>query len=140
MAEHDKAEDKPKITVVIADDSPLIRNAIGPVLQFEPLIKIVGEAATFAELFEMVSKLKPRVVITDVHMPGDLDHRDITNWKLRPAVPATAMHGAILSSAAQKLHSNRRRNFRFFSRKLSVISRPEYKRSWAGSNWTEKSR
>jgi DNA-binding NarL/FixJ family response regulator len=61
------------ITVLIADDSQSICNAIHLVLASEPTIKIVGEATSYPKLSEMASELRPQAVLTDIHMPGDFD-------------------------------------------------------------------
>lgn len=58
-------------TLLLADDSELIRRTVKKLLQAEPAIQIVGEAATFAETIEMASELKPDVLLLDLHMPDD---------------------------------------------------------------------
>jgi two-component system, NarL family, response regulator NreC len=58
------------ITIVIADDHPLVRNGLQEVLRDESRLRIIGEASTGSELIELVSKLKPDIVITDIKMPG----------------------------------------------------------------------
>lgn len=46
-----------------------MRNAIRSLLGREPEIELVGEAQNFAESLSLTRKLKPHVVILDLHMP-----------------------------------------------------------------------
>jgi DNA-binding NarL/FixJ family response regulator len=57
------------ITVLIADDQPLMRAALRICLQAEEDITVVGEAGTGAEAVRMAERLRPAVVVMDVRMP-----------------------------------------------------------------------
>jgi DNA-binding NarL/FixJ family response regulator len=57
------------ITVVIADDQPLMRSALRTCLEAEPDITVVGEAADGAGAVRHVHRLRPDVVVMDVRMP-----------------------------------------------------------------------
>ncbi|WP_419805980.1 response regulator transcription factor [Terriglobus sp.] len=58
------------ITVLIADDHPLMRQGIRLSLAGEPYISIVGEAANGEEILECVGFRQPDIVILDLDMPG----------------------------------------------------------------------
>jgi chemotaxis response regulator CheB len=58
-------------TLLLADDSELIRKTVKKLLETEPAIQVVGEAADFAEAIQMASDLKPDVLLLDLHMPDD---------------------------------------------------------------------
>jgi DNA-binding NarL/FixJ family response regulator len=58
------------ITVLIADDHPLMRQGIRLTLAGESRVSIVGEAANGEEVLECVGFLKPDIVILDLDMPG----------------------------------------------------------------------
>ena len=58
------------ITVVIADDQPLVRSGLRMILEGEPDIEIVGEGADGAEAVALVAALRPDVLLLDVQMPG----------------------------------------------------------------------
>lgn len=58
------------IRVLIVDDSPTMRQAIAAILQSDPEIRVVGEAADGAEGVAMVARLKPDVVTMDIQMPN----------------------------------------------------------------------
>ena len=57
------------ITVLLADDSSIMREAIKRLLEDDPGIQVVGESASFGEATEMIAALKPRVLLLDLHMP-----------------------------------------------------------------------
>src|SRR5271170_5403583 len=58
------------ITVLLADDHPLIRKGFRLILDAEPDIEVAGEAGDGATAFSMCSALRPDVVLMDVRMPG----------------------------------------------------------------------
>jgi DNA-binding NarL/FixJ family response regulator len=60
-----------EITVLIADDHPMVRAGLRSMLS-DSRIRIVGEANNGREAFEMVSKQKPAVLLMDIRMP-DMD-------------------------------------------------------------------
>lgn len=60
-----------EITLLIADDHPMVRAGLRSMLS-DSRIKIVGEANNGREAFDMVTKLKPNVVLMDIRMP-DMD-------------------------------------------------------------------
>ena len=58
-----------RITVLLADDSFVVRKAIRRLLDSECEIEIIGESADFAQTIELTTHLKPQVVLMDLHMP-----------------------------------------------------------------------
>jgi DNA-binding NarL/FixJ family response regulator len=58
-----------EIRIVIADDHPLMRQGLKQVIEMEPNLKVVGEAANGHEALMMIEELKPEVAILDVDMP-----------------------------------------------------------------------
>jgi DNA-binding NarL/FixJ family response regulator len=59
---------KDEITMVIADDHPMVRAGLRSMLSTSR-IKIVGEAGNGSEVLELVRKLKPQIVLMDIRMP-----------------------------------------------------------------------
>jgi DNA-binding NarL/FixJ family response regulator len=58
-----------RIRIVIADDQPLVRAGLKMMLEVEPDIEIVGEAADGVEAVRVVRSAAPDVVLMDVRMP-----------------------------------------------------------------------
>ncbi|MEV6786908.1 response regulator transcription factor [Streptomyces sp. NPDC051098] len=55
--------------IVLADDERMVRTALRVILDAEPGLEVVGEAATGAEAVSVVRALRPDVVLMDVRMP-----------------------------------------------------------------------
>lgn len=58
------------ITIVIADDHELIREGIKKIIRSSKDLRIVGEAAGFDALTELVGNAAPDLVILDLSLPG----------------------------------------------------------------------
>ena len=56
--------------ILIVDDYSLLRRGLRRLLEFEPDIEIVGEAADGEEALRQVHLLAPDVVVMDIRMPG----------------------------------------------------------------------
>lgn len=65
------------IRVFLIDDHALVRAGMKMILAGETDIEVVGEADSGEEALPLVRKLKPDVVLCDLHMPG-LSGLDIT--------------------------------------------------------------
>ena len=60
---------KDELTVLIADDHPLVREALHRALDVEEDMKVVAEASDGEEAIKLASELKPNVVVMDIVMP-----------------------------------------------------------------------
>ena len=60
------------ITVFVVDDHEIVRRGVRQLLEVEPDIEVVGEAANAAIALATIPKLRPNVAILDVRLPdGD---------------------------------------------------------------------
>lgn len=58
------------VTVLLADDEPLVRSGLAAILGAEPDLEVVGEAGTGAEAVSLCRSSAPDVVLMDVRMPA----------------------------------------------------------------------
>ena len=58
------------IRVLIADDQPLMRTGFRMILDAEPGLEVVGEAADGAEAVRLTGHVRADVVLMDIRMPG----------------------------------------------------------------------
>jgi DNA-binding NarL/FixJ family response regulator len=60
----------PELRVVLADDHAVVREGLKSLIDAEPGMAVVGEAADGLTACERVLELRPDVVVMDVSMPG----------------------------------------------------------------------
>ena len=60
---------KDKLTILIADDHPLLREALRHALESEKDVDVIAEAGDGEEAVRLASELKPDVVVMDIVMP-----------------------------------------------------------------------
>jgi DNA-binding NarL/FixJ family response regulator len=58
------------ISILLADDQPLLRMGFRLVLDAQPDMRVVGEAGDGAEAVRLAADVRPDVVLMDVRMPG----------------------------------------------------------------------
>jgi DNA-binding NarL/FixJ family response regulator len=58
------------ITLLLVDDHPVVRVGLRGMLESEPDLTVVGEAASGEEALALVPVLRPNVVLMDLRMPG----------------------------------------------------------------------
>lgn len=72
----------PKIRVLLADDHALVRKGFRRMLEDDPALEVVGEAANGPQAIEAALQLRPDVVVMDLAMP-ELDGIQATAQILR---------------------------------------------------------
>jgi DNA-binding NarL/FixJ family response regulator len=60
---------KSEITVLIADDHPIVRQGLRQTIETDRSLKIVGEAGDGGVAFEQIRALVPEVAVLDIDMP-----------------------------------------------------------------------
>ena len=58
------------IRIILADDQALVRGAMAALLDLEPDIEVVGQAADGGQVLRLIASTLPDVVLMDVEMPG----------------------------------------------------------------------
>jgi two-component system response regulator NreC len=78
-----------EITVVLADDHNVIRTGLRAMLEAEPDLRVIGEAADATAAQKLTADRRPAVLVLDLQMPGADPRADIP--RLREAVPDSAI-------------------------------------------------
>jgi two-component system nitrate/nitrite response regulator NarL len=60
----------PLVHVLIADDDPIVREAVRAVLESFQYVQVVGEAADGSQAIEAAEKLRPEILLLDLQMPN----------------------------------------------------------------------
>jgi DNA-binding NarL/FixJ family response regulator len=73
------------IRVLVADDQEIVRTGLTMILNAQPDIEVVGEAANGQRAVEMARRLRPDVCLFDIRMPG-IDGIEATRAVAGPTV------------------------------------------------------
>lgn len=74
------------IKVLIADDQAMIRSGLRLILEDQPDITVIAEAADGAETIAQARRLRPDVCLVDIRMPR-LDGIEVTRALAGPGIP-----------------------------------------------------
>lgn len=58
------------ITIVLADDHPVVRQGLRAVLATEPAFEVIGEVDDGREVLGLIEHLRPQVLVLDLQLPG----------------------------------------------------------------------
>jgi two-component system response regulator NreC len=84
-------------TFVLADDHQLVREGLRLLLEGQPGFSVVGETSDGLEVAELVTRLKPDVLVVDLVMPGlgGLDvAREVSRRAPRTRIVILSMHSS----------------------------------------------
>jgi len=73
------------ISVLLADDQPMVRSGLRLILEDQPDIEVVAEASDGAEAVTLARRLRPDVCLVDIRMPR-LDGIEVTRTLAGPDV------------------------------------------------------
>lgn len=73
------------ITVIVADDQEIVRTGLTMILNSQPGIEVIGEAADGRRAVELARRLRPDVCLFDIRMPG-IDGIEATRSLAGPTV------------------------------------------------------
>src|SRR5687768_14795927 len=74
------------VRVLVADDQDLVRTGLSMILDAQPDIEVVGQAADGKATVELARRLRPDVCLVDIRMPG-LDGIEVTELLAGRGVP-----------------------------------------------------
>jgi len=66
------------IRVAIVDDHDLVREGIRALLEQDPMFQVVGETGDGQEAVRLANRLRPDVMLMDVHLPGGIGGLEAT--------------------------------------------------------------
>lgn len=72
----------PRVRVLVADDHPLYRKAVGDAIKRRANLELAGEAGDGTQALALIRKLSPDVAVVDVQMPG-IDGFGVLNAVMR---------------------------------------------------------
>jgi len=83
-----------KLRILLADDHKIVRHGLRLLIDGQPDMQVVGEAANGKEVLVLVPEIKPDVVVMDLSMP-ELNGLQATKWlKARfPEIKVVALTG-----------------------------------------------
>ena len=59
-----------RITILLADDHPIVRQGIRSLIESTPEFEVIGEASDGIEAIDMIEKKKPDIAFLDIMMPN----------------------------------------------------------------------
>lgn len=92
--------------IMIAEDQPMVRQALVALLELEPDIEVVAQAADGHEAIAMRQRFRPDVAVLDIEMPGPNGIEVASKLREAGLSPGTVHNH--LSSAIQKLGARNR--------------------------------
>jgi len=76
------------ITVLLADDSEIMRKAIVGILRDDSELQLLAQASSFIQTMELANALHPQVVVMDLYMR---DEKDVTPLQVK-----SSLRGSVL--------------------------------------------
>ena len=89
----------PMIRVSVLDDHPAVRAGLQAILAAEPDLQAVGSAAGEHELWPLLKRTRPAIVVLDLHHPGRDGLALCLRIKRQPDPPAVLVYSAYTPSA-----------------------------------------
>ena len=71
------------ITIILADDHPIVRQGLALLLGSEMNLKVVGEAEDGLSAVALTEKIRPDILVVDLHMPGLIGSEVVRQVRMR---------------------------------------------------------
>lgn len=84
-----------EIRVILADDHPIVRQGLRQMIESEPQISVIAEAADGLEALDLIKKHQPQIALIDVDMPemdGFAVAREIERKRINVEIIFLTMH------------------------------------------------
>jgi DNA-binding NarL/FixJ family response regulator len=88
------------VRILIADDHPIFRDGLRRLLEAEPDLQVLGEAADGAEAVKLARQLKPDILLLDLAMPKHPGLEALRDLSVAPG--AAPVRVILLTAAAEK--------------------------------------
>ncbi len=75
------------ISVIIADDHPIFRKGLCEVIESDPALRLIGQAANGEEALQVLSTLRPDIAILDINMPQLSGLAVVQKLRTQPSPP-----------------------------------------------------
>ena len=102
-ADHDAEPETRAISVVIADDSYMIREFLAAALGTTPRVRLLAACSDATELQQAIGSYEPEVVVTDIRMPPSGDEGLRIASRLRISHPGVGV--VVLSQYAEPAYA-----------------------------------
>jgi DNA-binding NarL/FixJ family response regulator len=76
------------ITVLLADDSQMMRKGIADFLKIDSEIQVVAESSSFSQTMQLISSLRPQIVLMDLHMG---DENNVTPSQVKSCLDGSSL-------------------------------------------------
>jgi DNA-binding NarL/FixJ family response regulator len=76
------------ISVLLVDDSEIVRKAISGLLKVDPEIQVVAEASNLAQTLLLIRTLGPRIVLMDLHLA---DKNNVTSAEVKTLLNGSSL-------------------------------------------------
>lgn len=80
------------VTTLVVDDEPLARAGLRHLLAGHSWLRCIGEATHGEQALELIDRLKPELVLLDIHMPGLSGLQLVPRLTHRPRIIFTTAH------------------------------------------------
>ena len=118
-----------RVGVLVADDSPLFRDVLEDIVRHDDVLELVGVAENGRSAVELNERLRPDIVVLDIHMPVMSGLEAIEHMMSSRPVPIAVMTGDPAGSAGPL-------SFEALSRgAVELLQKPA---SWPGTRAAQK--